>query len=111
MELIIWQSWIPKEIDEEGKGIVYLWGLSRDAKYVGSCQQIRVDENSTQNKIYGPMMRRCEHFREVWENRRKKGPERKVKLFSGSGIGEDWFVPIWEGLEQEARLLEEKNIE
>ena len=43
------------------------------------------------------------------EDRRKKGPERKVKLFSGSDVGEDWFVPIWEGLEQDARVLEEKN--
>ena len=45
-ELIIWQSWMPKETNEENKGIVYLWGLSKQAKYVGSCQKIRVGDNS-----------------------------------------------------------------
>ncbi len=79
-------------------------------KYVGSCQKVRVDENSIKNKIYGPMMRRRGHLREVWGKSKKQGPERKVRLFSGSEVGEDWFVPIWEGMEQEARVVEEKII-
>ena len=68
-----------------------------------------VDKDSIKNKIYGPMMRICEHFWEVSGKSMNKCPERKVKLFSGSDVSEDWFVPIWEGPEQEARVLEETN--
>ena len=84
-------------------------GVIQTSEICWKLQQIRVDENSIQNKIYEPMMRRWEHFREVWGTSKKKGPERKVKLFSESDVGEDWFVPIWEGLEQEARFLEGKT--